>query len=75
VAADRAVCTTLVTAMGVEVHHPVGGSATALFLLRLPVWEIALAVTEQGTALGVVVPPLQFSRGWCFRCFALSGTR
>ena len=45
------------TAPGAAVHSPGGGGATALFLPSLLVWELALAVTGQGTALGVVVPP------------------
>jgi hypothetical protein len=53
VALDAAVYTT----MGVTVHRPGGGGATALFLPRLAIWEFALAVTGQGTALGVAVPP------------------
>jgi hypothetical protein len=53
VALDAAVYTT----MGVTVHCPGGGGATALFLPRLAIWEFSLAVTGQGTALGVAVLP------------------
>ena len=44
------------TAMGVMVHCLGGDAATALFLPRLPIWEFVLAVTGQGTTLGVAVP-------------------
>ena len=33
------------TSYGAMVYHLGGGGAIALFLLRLPVWEIVLAVT------------------------------
>ena len=50
------------TAPGAAVHCPGSGGATALFLPRLLVWELALAVTGQSIAIGVAVPPPVISR-------------